>query len=313
MIMAETMSLMDFLRNLLTDSGLRDQFAANPQGALAEHGLSNLSPADVHDALVLCQDTQTADFHRSYDTGHNSIANSVVASPPPLPHHDYTSPATSHQAAVDYLNNYVTNNYIDNRSTTVDNSTNQQIDTHGGNFDQNIDVHSTVASGDGAVAAGGSINHSTVTTGHDNQIGDGNVRGNGNVVGDHNQAVTGSHDTTSFGSGAATTTDVGGNVNVGAGGAFGSGGAATVNNSDHSLHNVGNTATDNSINGSFHNSSDHSVHDSGNTHLDASTHNSHNDDSTHATDSSFTDSSDHHQQIDNSHHDVGNTELHPLV
>ena len=104
-----------------------------------------------------------------------------------------------------YLNTYVTNNYIDDRDTTVDNSVNQQIDTHGGNFDQDIDVHSTVASGDGAVAAGGDIDHSTITTGDHNQVGDGNVAGNGNVVGDHNQAVTGDRDTTSFGHGDATT------------------------------------------------------------------------------------------------------------
>ncbi len=203
-------------------------------------------------------------------------------------HHDYATPAESHHAAMQYLNSYVTSNYVDDRHTTVDNSTNQQIDTHGGDFDQDIDVHSTVASGDGAVAAGGDIRDSTVTTGDHNQVGAGNVSGNGDVVGDRNLAVTGDHDTT----------------------AFASGGSATVNNSDNSQHDVGNTSTDNSTHGSFNDSSDHSVHDSGNVGVDASTHDSSNDNSEHTTTGSFTDESDHSVVNDNSEHHVGNIDVH---
>jgi hypothetical protein len=173
--------------------------------------------------------------------------------------HDYATPAESHEAAAQYLNAYVTNNYIDDRDTIVDNSVNQQIDTGGGDFDQDIDIDSTTASGDGAVAAGDDIENSTVTTGDDNQVGNGNVEGDGNVVGTGNQAVTGDHNTTSFGEGDATSTTVGGSVHVGAGGAFGSGGDVTVDNSDNSVHDSGNTFTDNSINDSFNDSSDHSI------------------------------------------------------
>jgi hypothetical protein len=275
---AATTSLMDFLRALLTDSELREDFANDPQGTLDEHGLGNLSPEDIHDALVLSEDNQDGDFSRDYNTGHNAIN---VVTPPPPPHHDYATAAESHEAAVQYLNNYITNNYIDDRDTITDNSVNQQIDTGGGDFDQDIDIDSTVASGDGAVAAGDDIKDSTITTGDDNQVGDGNVRGDGNVVGDNNEAVTGDHNTTSFGEGDATTTTIGGNVTVGEGGAFGSGGDVTVDNSDNSQHNVGNDNSDHSINDSFKDQSDNSVHDSGNSTTDNSVHDSGNE--THET------------------------------
>jgi hypothetical protein len=289
MIMAESLSLLEFLKELLTNVQLRDYFAEDPQGALHEYGLDDLSPADVHDALVLAEDNQTADFSRNYDTGHNSVQ---FTPPPPPAHHSYATPAESHEAAVQYLNNYVTNNYIDDRDTTVDNSINQQIDTHGGDFDQDIDVHSTTASGDGAVAAGGDIEGSTVTTGNDNQVGDGNIRGDGNVAGDNNQAVTGHDNTTSFGSGDATSTDVGGNVNVGDGGAFSSGGNSTVDNTDNSIDHSFNDSSQHSIDHSFNDESDHSDHS------DHSSHDSDNDNSDQS------DNSSHHA------HDVGNVDIH---
>ena len=302
--MAEHLSLLEFIKQLLTDPALRAEFSDDPQAVMTDYGLSGLSPDDVCDALVLAQDNQNADFSRDYNTGHNTIAP-----PPPPAHHDYATPAESHEAAVQYLNTYVTNNYVDDRDTVVDNSVNQQIDTGGGDFDQEIDIDSVVASGDGAVAAGGDIEDSTITTGDDNQVGDGNVKGDGNVVGDGNQAVTGDGNTTSFGEGDATSTSVGGDVTVGAGGAFGSGGDATVDNSDNSLHDVGNTSTDNSINDSFKDSSDNSVHDSGNLSVDASTNDSGNDNSETTVDHSFNDESDNSVETDNSLNDVGNVSV----
>jgi hypothetical protein len=283
--MAENLSLLEFIRELLTNVELRDYFAEDPQGALDEYGLSGVDADDVHDALVLAdEDNQDGDFSRHYDTGDNH----VKLPEPPEPHHG----GGGHEGAAEYINRYITNNFVDDRDTIVDNSTNQQIDTGGGDFDQDIDVHSTVASGDGAVAAGGDIDGSTITTGNDNQVGDGNVRGDGNVVGDGNHAVTGSDNTTAFGNGNATSTDVGGDVNVGDGGAFASGGNATVDNSDNSLHNVGNDYSDNSVNDSFKDQSDHSVHDSDNQSIDESVHHSGNTHVESDTDGSFNDSSD---------------------
>jgi hypothetical protein len=88
--MAETLSLMEFLQALLADAGLRGDFGDDPQGTLAAHGLAGLTPADVHDALVLVQDNQTVDY--SLD----------AATPPPPP-----PAADDHEAAVQYLARYL--------------------------------------------------------------------------------------------------------------------------------------------------------------------------------------------------------------
>jgi hypothetical protein len=90
--MAETLSLMEFLQALLADAGLRGAFGDDPQGTLAAHGLADLTPADVHDALVLVQDTQTVDY---------SLDAASAAPPPPPPAGD------GHEAAVEYLARYL--------------------------------------------------------------------------------------------------------------------------------------------------------------------------------------------------------------
>ena len=67
--MAEHMSLLEFLRELLTNEQARDWYAEDPNAALKYYGLDDLSPADVRDALVLLEDNQTADFDRDHNTG----------------------------------------------------------------------------------------------------------------------------------------------------------------------------------------------------------------------------------------------------
>jgi hypothetical protein len=271
--MTTSTSLIDFLLSLLRDPEARAAFQADPGGYLSSCGLDDLTPADLHDALVLLQDNQDADFSRDYNTGGNQVH---VPAPAPAP---APEPGESdHDAAITYLNNYITNNHIDDRDTIVDNSVNQQIDTGGGDFDQDIDVDATVASGDGAVAAGDDIEDSEVVTGDGNQVGDGNVAGEGNVVGDGNEAVTGHDNTTSFGSGDATSTEVGDDLSVGDGSAFASGGDAAVDNTDNSLENVGNDYSDNSLDNvgnDYSDNSDHSdnsVEDSFNDNSDNSNH-----------------------------------------
>ena len=300
--MAETLSLLEFIRELLFNDETRAEFNEDPEGTLAEHGLTGLSPADVHDALLLVQDNQTADFSRDYNTGNNAVA--TFTPPPPPVHHNggHDGGHDDHQAAVEYLNTYITNNFIDDRDTITDNSINQQIDTGGGDFDQDIDIDSVVASGDGAVAAGGDIEDSNIVTGDGNQVGEGNVQGDGNilgndndgnltgsgdgnVVGDDNQAVTGSGNTTGFGSGDVSSTTVGGDLTVGDGSAFASGGNASVDNSDNSV----NTEVDVDIEDSFQDNTNNSVNDSGNTEVDV--------------EDSFQDNS------DNSTNDSGNTDV----
>lgn len=76
--MAQALSLLDFLRGLQTDETFRSVFTADPGATLAEHGLGDLSPYDVHDALVLMEDTETAEFSRDF-TG----AAAHLTPPPP--------------------------------------------------------------------------------------------------------------------------------------------------------------------------------------------------------------------------------------
>jgi hypothetical protein len=78
--MSEPPSLLEFLQGLLTDDEMRDGFLADPHRTLADHGLAHLSPADVHDALVLVEDTQTADY------GHGATV--MPLAPPPDGHTD---------------------------------------------------------------------------------------------------------------------------------------------------------------------------------------------------------------------------------
>lgn len=295
-------NLIEFLRELLFDDDLRQDFADDPSAVLADHGLSHLTAEDVHDALVLLRDesSQDGDFSRRYDTGDNT----VVATPAPVHHH-----SESHaESGAEYLDRYITHNYVVDRDTVTDHSINQNIDNSddrfgrdhddfdrhgrhdddGGHFSQDIDIDQTTASGDGAVAAGDDVT-GIVTTGDDNQVGNGNLVGDDNVTGSNNNAVTGDDNTTNFGSGSASSTDVDGNVSVGSGGAFSGSGNATVNN------------TDNSTEDSFNDQSEHSVSDSFNQDYDDSTHTSYSEEDSHNTQ---TDSSTHTSNETRDSHNV---------
>jgi hypothetical protein len=282
------MTLLEFLRSLIYNDEARQDFAENPDQALDDAGLGHLSADDVHDALTLMQeDNQEADFSRDYDTGGNEVQ---IAAPEPVHHGDGDDDGDS---AVEYINRYITNNYTDDRDTITDNSVNQQIDTGGGDFDQDIDVDSTVASGDGAVAAGGDIEDSTITSGdgntvgdgnvdgEGNTVGDGNVDGEGNVVGDGNATVNGDGNTTSFGDGDASSTEIDGNVNVDDGSSFAIGGSSSTDN------------TDNSVEDSFNDNSDNSQEDVGNDNSEYT------DNSDNSTEDSYNDDNDSYENSNN--------------
>ncbi|MHA6623879.1 IniB N-terminal domain-containing protein [Pseudonocardia sichuanensis] len=259
--MTNSTTLIELLLSILRDPSALDAYRDDPDGFLASCG--DISPEDVREALVLLEDNQDASFDRDYNTGGNQIH---VPPPPPAPEPE---PGESdHEAAVKYLNTYITNNHIDDRDTITDNSVNQQIDTGGGDFDQDIDIDSTVASGDGSVAAGDDIEDSEIVTGDDNVVGDDNVKGDGNITGDDNDAVIGDDNTTSFGDGDATSAEIDGDVNVDDGGSLAVGGGSTVDNTDNSVEDSFNDNSDNSTEDSFNDNSettdnsDYSVEDS---------------------------------------------------
>ena len=299
--MAEHMSLLEFLRELLTNEQARDWYAEDPNAALKYYGLDDLSPADVRDALVLLEDNQTADFDRDHNTGWDGPGHSSRNDDDnDRDHgrdddrdggrdggrdHDDDHGSDDHRAAVETINRYITNNFVNDRDTIVDNSTNQQIDTHGGDFDQDIDVDSVVASGDGAVAAGGDIEDSNIVSGDDNQVGDGNVRGDNNVVGDDNNVVSGDNNTTAFGDGDANNASFE-DVEVGGGGAISVGGDADGSYSaDDSFNETETTTTDNThFEDSFNEDNDETSnsHNDTDTDVDSDSHNTtHNDSNSH--------------------------------
>jgi hypothetical protein len=65
----EAVSLMEFVKLLLSQEAERAHFAADPDATLARHGLGELSPADVHDAVGFVEDTLTLDWAQAYGTG----------------------------------------------------------------------------------------------------------------------------------------------------------------------------------------------------------------------------------------------------
>jgi hypothetical protein len=235
---ADNLSILEFLQKMIDDVGLRDWFADEPQAALSHYGLRDVSAEDVRDAIVLADDSQTADFSRSVDNGFHGTVGAAAA------HHASHSEgghSEGHREAVEHLSRYVTNNFVDDRDTDVDDSVNQQIRTHGGDVDQDIETHSTVASGDGAVAAGDDIRDSTITSGDDNQVGFGNIRGDNNVQGDNNHLVHGDGNTTAFGDGDATSAELD-HVDVSGGGALSVAGPAAGDQHNIDSHNE--TSTD---------------------------------------------------------------------
>jgi len=290
---AESLSILEFLQKMIDDVGLRDWFADDPQAALSHYGLRDVSAEDVRDAIVLADDSQTADFSRSVDNGFHGTVGAAAAHHSGGGGHHEGGHSEGHREAVEHLSRYVTNNFVDDRDTDVDDSVNQQIRTHGGDVDQDIETHSTTASGDGAVAAGGDIRDSLVTSGDDNQIGTGNIRGDNNVQGDDNNLVHGDGNTTAFGNGDATSAELD-HVDVSGGGALSVAGDANGIQANQDSHNE--TTTD--IRNETH------IEDSGNTTTE-NTANSHND-----TDfRSETDSHDQSHTDFNSHNTFDNVDV----
>ncbi|MCE0766812.1 IniB N-terminal domain-containing protein [Pseudonocardia kujensis] len=260
-----TTTLLDLLMNLLKDPAEQQAFLANPTGYLQECGLADLSPEDIKDAVTLAADSP----HHDWDGhGHHDLPPA-----PPVHHHHDSGDHDPHTEAANYLKTYITNTFVDDRRTFIDQSFHQDIDTHGGDVDQRIDLHQTTATGDGAVAVGGD-NRAPVATG------DHAVAGWGNEV------VNGDDNAASFGTGSA------------------------VNQSGASADHGGALSGTGPANGTFTDSNDHlsnfgsgSLADKGG---DASQTNSHNDTSTDSHDDNHTDShNDGH--VDSGHNDTDTT------
>lgn len=299
-------SLLDLLMSLLNDPAEKAAFQADPAGFLQNCGLQNLSSEDIHDAIQLAGD----------DESHGSHSHGGHLPPPPPVHHEHGD--SPHDAAVKYLNNYITNNYVsvDARETNIDNSVHQDIDaSHGGHVFAPIDVTNVNATGDHSAAVGGDNNGNIAT-------GDGAVAGTGNQVAEGN-----TDSAVNFGAGGSAVNNHGatasdGGAIAGTGGAaggdhtattltnFGSGSVAnagsTANQADSNnhldSHNTTDTGHNTTTTDTGHNTTTTDSHDSFDDHAHLLSDNSLTDD--HSLSSTNTDSHDTHIDHNPVHVDI---------
>lgn len=130
-------ALIAFILSLLRDPDAAADFSANPGGVLAAHNLRDACMGDVAAVRPVIVDRPDV------------VARSH-SEPPPPPSHDTHTEVTNE--IVRMIQQFTTT--IDARSTTVDQSVNQNIWTGGGDVTQLFDQEAVIASGDGSVAAG---------------------------------------------------------------------------------------------------------------------------------------------------------------
>jgi hypothetical protein len=158
-------SLLEFILNLLRDPVAQEQFKANPQQALRDHGFDEVCGQDVHDALPLVVDNVM-------------VSGAGGALPSPQPGEDHFDIAIRQ---IDHIvNNY---SYTDSHDTHVDYSVHQTIWTQG-------DVNQSF---DNDYANANHYDNDTVTA-NDSTV----------VDGDANTTATGDADLQNFGQGDVT-------------------------------------------------------------------------------------------------------------
>ncbi|MFH5824303.1 IniB N-terminal domain-containing protein [Georgenia sp. AZ-5] len=182
--------LLEFIMNLLQDPKAAEDFRDDPHGTLEAAGLGGICGADVDAVMPVVLDRSPISFDRDYETGgnvsggrdHRPDYDRPDRDKPDYdkpdrdkPGHDHDKPGHGHDKpghdhdddhdhAVQQLH-YVLNKYsytstVDDRDTIVDQSVNQNIWANG-DVTQYFDNELTLASGDGAIAAGGDVDAST--------------------------------------------------------------------------------------------------------------------------------------------------------
>ena len=171
-------ALIAFILSLLRDPNAVEEFNDDPGAAMAARGIQGACAADVRSvAPVIVDHPSVAPRPASQQT--------VVRDSVPDPSPRSTDPEVVREISR-IINQFTT---IDARSTIVDQSTNQNIWTQGGDLTQIFDQSAVVAAGDGSVAAGDDVlvDESETTIG----VGDVAV---GNTTGSHNTTTTGDAD-----------------------------------------------------------------------------------------------------------------------
>jgi translation elongation factor EF-G len=170
-------ALIAFILSLLRDPSAVEEFAAAPKAMLANNGLDDTCAADVRAVKPVIVD-------------HASVAARTVQPQqqqqyPPGTQFDNDPDPTDPVSEITRILNQFTS--IDARTTIIDQSTNQNIWTEGGDVTQIFDQEAVVASGDHAVAAGDDAN--LIDTDLDVTIGDVSV-GNTDIEGSFNETDT---------------------------------------------------------------------------------------------------------------------------
>jgi len=168
------MSILDTIWKLLFDPNETERYQENPEEYIAEHGLDQCDPGDLHDMVLMAYEKGPVSQGANVSVGGNQgvggprqVAGPGAApsAPPPAPPVDPSLPVG--QAIEQTINYYVsntTNTYVDDRDTNIDNSVNTQVIAgDGAEIDLDIDSENVSAVGDGAVAGGGDV--SGVATG----------------------------------------------------------------------------------------------------------------------------------------------------
>jgi hypothetical protein len=195
------LSILDFIKQLLTDENLAGQYAADPGGTLAiqEVDLSGVTGAEMRDLVAEACSTLDLPADRlaavqAYTSGAVPATSSAgapaasgqsgVAPPPtsPPPMQPPVEQVMQHLNYVTYVS-YPHNEYITQEITNIDNSTNVDVDVEGDNYgdiDLELDVENANATGDGAVAGAGS-GDVNAATGDGSQVIDGDNYGTANT------------------------------------------------------------------------------------------------------------------------------------
>ncbi|MGO1798464.1 MAG: IniB N-terminal domain-containing protein [Microbacteriaceae bacterium] len=132
-------ALIAFILSLLRDPDAVEGFTADPQAAMMQGGVQDACLADVRAVTPVIVD-------------HPSVTPNPPGPPgPPDPPTPPGPPDPVVNEIIRLVSQFTT---VDNRSTIVDQSVNQNIWTEGGDVTQVFDQEAVVASGDEAVAAG---------------------------------------------------------------------------------------------------------------------------------------------------------------
>lgn len=125
-------ALIAFILSLLRDPAAVEEFNAQPSAVMKSNGLEDVCAADVQQVKPVIVD-------------HPDVHPRPPAPPHPEP------PDIVHREIARIVNQFTT---IENRPTIIDQSTNQNIWTNGGDVTQIFDQEAVVAVGDDSIAAG---------------------------------------------------------------------------------------------------------------------------------------------------------------